>query len=144
MAHLAGMRQGELLSLTRDIITDKGIVVTSSKTGKTTIIDYSKELLCVIGRAKSLPPQVPDHCIIRTRSGKKYSSSGIKSIWQGLMKNMITMTGIEHFTFHDIRVKSASDTPDIYEASAGLRHSDIGLTSRVYSRRPKNVQALIE
>ncbi len=62
LAVLTGLRRGDLLSLTRDNLTDEGILITPGKTqntsGKTLLIEWSEELRQVIDRAKRLPPEV--------------------------------------------------------------------------------------
>ncbi len=141
LALLTGLRRGDLLSLTRDHLTEEGILIKTGKSGKALIIEYSSDLRNVLDRAKKIHPQVPGKYIIRTQSGTAYSPSGFSANWKRLMRKAVK-TGIESFTFHDLRAKSASDTADIHEASARLGHSSVSITQRVYIRVPTRVRPL--
>ena len=141
LALLTGLRRGDLLSLTRDQLTEDGILVETGKTGKTLLIEYTPALQDVLDRAKKLSPQVPGKYIIRTQSGTAYSPSGFAANWKRLMKKAVK-TGIESFTFHDLRAKSASDTVDVNEASARLGHTSMATTQRIYMRVPIKVKPL--
>ena len=142
MALLTGLRQGDVLSLTRESLTDEGILVKTSKTGAALLIQYSPALDNVLDSAKKLRPQVgPGQFLIRSRSGKRYTSSGFKANWQRLMKKAVNQ-GIEHFTFNDIRAKSASDSESLTGASERLAHSSTAITKRVYYRKPMPVKPL--
>jgi hypothetical protein len=46
------------------------------------------------------------------------------------------------YTFNDLRSKSASDTTELAEASAGLGHTTIAVTKRHYIRKPSVVKPL--
>ena len=141
LALLTGLRQGDVLSLTRDHLTSEGILIKTGKTGQRLLIEYTHELNEVIARSKKLPPQLPGYHLVRTRKGQKYSASGFKANWQRLMKKA-QKNGIEKFTFQDIRAKSASDTESIQEASDRLGHSSVSITKRVYIRAPRRVKPL--
>ena len=118
LAVLTGLRRGDILSLTRDHLTDEGILIQTSKTGKALLLEWSDELRAVVDRAKRLPPQVRKP-IIATRMGKPYTGQGFAAIWQRLMAKAVRH-GIERYQFRDLRAKSASD--DTLEA-ATLRHA---------------------
>ncbi len=141
LALLTGLRRGDLLSLTREHLTEDGILIKTGKTGKALLIEYTPDLLAVLERAKCLRPQVPGKYIIRTKSGKAYSPSGYATNWKRVMQKAVE-AGIESFTFHDLRAKSASDTIDIQQASARLGHSSTSITKRVYMRAPQKVKPL--
>ena len=141
MALLTGLRQGDLLALTRNNLTEDGLLVKSQKTGKALLFDYTDELLEVLNTAKKLPPQLPGYYLIRNRSGKQYTASGFKANWQRLMGKAVKQ-GVEHFTFNDIRAKSASDSASLQEASQRLGHTSTAITDRVYMRVPHRVKPL--
>ena len=141
LALLTGLRQGDLLALTRDHLTKGGLLVKSQKTGKALLFDYTEELLEVLNTAKKLPPQLPGYYLIRNRGGKQYTASGFKANWQRLMRKA-QKNGIEKFTFHDIRAKSASDSASLQEASERLGHTSMAITDRVYMRVPHRVKPL--
>jgi integrase len=140
LALLTGLRRGDLLTLTRGNCKDDGIHVTTSKTGRTLIIEWSPELREVIETAKRIRP-VFRQTILATRSGKPFSTSGFSTAWQRLMTRA-KKAGIERFHFHDLRGKSASDSESVIEASERLGHSSVDLTRRVYRRKPAKVQPL--
>jgi integrase len=144
LAVLTGLRRGDLLSLTRDNLTDEGILITPGKTqntsGKTLLIEWSEELRQVIDRAKRLPPEVRQP-IIATRRGKAYTGEGFNANWQRLMKKALENGLTESFRFHDLRAKSASDdTADA--ASERLGHTSKATTDRWYRRKPERVRPL--
>jgi len=141
LALLTGLRRGDLLSLTRNQLIEDGILVKTRKTGKAIIIEYTSDLTSVLERARKLAPQVPGHYLIRTLSGSPYTPSGFSANWKRLMRKAVK-TGVEPFTFHDLRAKSASDTADINEASARLGHTSVAMTQRVYVRAPRKVRPL--
>lgn len=141
LALLTGLRRGDILSLTRDSLTDDGLLVKSQKTGKALLFEYTDELRQVLAQAKKLRPQLPGHYLIRTREGKQYTGSGFSANWQRLMRKAVN-SGVEKFTFHDIRAKSASDSASLQEASKRLGHTSTAITDRVYMRVPYRVKPL--
>ena len=141
LALLTGLRRGDLLSLTRDSLTDEGLLVKSKKTVKALLFEYTPELVEVSNRAKKLPPQLPGYYLIRTREGKQYSPSGFAANWQRLMRKAMKQ-GIERFTFQDIRAKSASDSESLQAASERLGHTSMEITDRIYMRVPHRVKPL--
>ncbi len=141
LALLTGLRRGDILNLTRDSLTEEGLLVKTSKTNKGLLFDYTDELNEVISRAKKLRPQLPGYYLVRTRQGKQYSGPGFAANWRRLM-NKAAKKGIQKFTFHDIRAKSASDSESLQEASARLGHTSTAITDRVYMRVPYRVRPL--
>lgn len=141
LALLTGLRRGDLLSLTRDHLTEDGLLIKTQKTGETLLYEYTPDLKAILERAKQLPPQIPGKHVIRTLAGTQYTGSGFSSNWKRVMKKAVK-SGIESFSFHDIRAKCASDTADLQEASARLGHPSTEITKRVYMRAPRKVRPL--
>lgn len=144
LALLTGLRRGDLLALTRDNLTDDGILITPGKTrnssGKTLLIEWSDELREVIDRAKRLPPRVRGP-IIATRRGRAYTAEGFNANWQRTMQKAVKNGLAERFRFNDLRAKSASDdTSDA--ATERLGHASKATTERFYRRRPARVRPL--
>ncbi len=140
LAVLTGLRRGDILALTRDHLTDEGIVIRTAKTGKSMVISWTPELTEVVKLAQDQAPQVRRH-IICTRRGKPYTGEGFNSVWQRIMAKALKAGLKERFRWHDLRAKSASD--DTLEAAAGrLGHADPRLTQRVYRRKPEVVTPL--
>jgi len=75
LAVLTGQRRGDLLSLTRDQLTDDGILFRQGKTGRALVVEWSDQLRAVIKRAKDYPPQVR-RTLICTRGGNPYTADG--------------------------------------------------------------------
>jgi integrase len=132
LAVCMGPRRGDLLSLTRDNLTDEGIQFWNNKGQKEQLIEWSDELRAIVARAKALKPQVPGRYLLRTRSGECYSSDGFSAIWQRLIKKHVAAGG-QHFTFHDLR-SVAADAGTLEEARARLGHASAGTTERFYRR----------
>jgi integrase len=146
LAVLTGLRRGDILGLTRDNLTHEGILVKPGKTegssGKTILILWSDELRAVVGRAKQLTPQVRKP-LLCNRAGQAYSGDGFSANWQRLIRKTHKEGAIaERFEFKDLRAKSATDDDVLEDASGRLGHSNIGLTKRVYIRKPTRVKPL--
>ena len=142
LAVLTGMRRGDLLALTRSQLRDDGIHVTTGKTGRKLIIEWSDELRDVVARAKQLKPQVRQH-VIATRQGKRFTANGFSTLWQRAVRKALKQKALtQRFTFNDLRSKSASDTADLLEASERLGHSSPAITKQVYRRKPVRVTPL--
>ena len=141
LALLTGLRKGDLLNLTRDNLTNDGLLVQTSKTGKGLLFTYTPALEEVLAASKKLQPQVPGYYLVRNIQGKQYTSDGFGSNWQRLMRKA-TKQGIARFTFHDIRSKSASDSTSLTEASERLGHSSTTLTKKTYYVKPMPVKPL--
>ncbi len=100
------LQRFSLLNLTRDQLTDDGILTRLGKTGKALLIEYTPDLLAVLDRAKKVKPQLPAPNVLRTRNGKAYTASGFASAWKRLLRKAIAKKKItESFTFHDLRAK---------------------------------------
>lgn len=113
LAYLTAMRQGDLLALTIDQLTDEGIVLKQRKTGQRQLIEWSPALDQVVKRLRELRPKVAGFNLICNRRGNQYSPYGFRSIFVRLQQRAIKQSIIkERFTFHDIRAKGATDAAD--------------------------------
>jgi integrase len=137
---LTALREGDILRIERKHLTNDGIELSTGKTGKGVLIEWSPELREVIAAALREPPQVRRAVICR-RDGKPMTESGFQSIWQRLMKKHVSAGGTR-FTFHDLRAKSLSDEPTLEGAAARATHADPRITQRVYRRLPQRVKPL--
>jgi integrase len=141
LAVLTGLRRGDLLSLTREDLTDEGILIATSKTDKGLVIEWSDELRRVVERCKKLRPHVRQQLIANGR-GKQYTGTGFGTNWRRAVDRAIKAGTLqERFSFHDLRAKSASDDT-LQAASERLGHSETGTTERYYRRRPARVKPL--
>ena len=141
LALLTGLRRGDLLALTWEQVKPEGIEVRTSKTGAGLLMHRSPELESVLDRARRLTPQLPRHYVIKTAGGRRYTASGFAAIWQRLMRKAVA-AGVEKFTFHDLRRKSASDSETVSAAQERLGHADQSTTRRFYVAKPVKVTPL--
>lgn len=142
LALVAGMDEGTIRLLERRNITDEGLLFKRSKTSQEQLIEWNDELRTVIAAILRQKPQLR-HALICNRQGKPYSANGFQSQWQRLMRKAKKDGLTEHFHFHDLRAKSASDSDDDQSAADRLGHADVKLTKRVYRRLPKRGKALV-
>jgi integrase len=137
LAVITGQRRGDLLSLTRDQLTDEGILFhpgkTRDSTGVRVLIAWSADLEAIVARAKALPPQIPGEYLIRKRNGRPYSEDGFSAIWQRLMAKHVKAGGVR-FSFHDLRSVSADGAATPEEARDRLGHASVETTKRHYLR----------
>lgn len=142
LALVAGMDEGTILKLERKNITDEGIEFERSKTKKLQLIEWNDELRSIVAALLRERPQVR-RALICNRKGQPYSADGFQSQWQRLMRKCKKDGLTDHFHFHDLRAKSASDSDDDQSAADRLGHGDVKLTQRVYRRLPKRAKALV-
>jgi integrase len=108
VAYLTGLRQRDLLTMTRDQITPEGLRVTQSKDGKRVVIVWSESLRKVVRRAAE---RSGCNNVFTNDRGEKYTKSGVQSA----MRRLKARTGID-WRFHDLRAKAESD----HESGLGL------------------------
>jgi integrase len=75
LAVLTGLRPGDLLGLTRANLTDDGIEIATSKTGKRLLIEWSEALRIAVKRALAHVPQVRQPIIC------KQAGQGVHGRW---------------------------------------------------------------
>ena len=142
LAMLTGLRRGDILALTRDNMTDAGLLVRPSKTEDSTgvelLFEWSPALRDVLRRALAESPQVR-RTILCNKQGRPFLDKTFDNAWSRLMKRA-TAAGLVRFQFKDLRKKSASDVSDAAEASTRLGHSTQAITDRVYRLKPKKVR----
>ena len=107
ISYLCAARQGDVLDLKWEDITDEGIFIEQNKTGKQQIKLWTPRLKDAINKAKNLHNNsVASLYVIHNRKGQKYTASGFKTIW----KRYRDKAGLkENFTFHDLKAKGISD-----------------------------------
>lgn len=142
LAYLLGQRQSDIMGLKWSNISQKGILITQGKTGKTLLIGMSAAVAAVLRKAWRMGPVC--EFVIPTSFAKRYTPEGFRTKWQQVMnKAMELRVIVERFTFHDIRAKTVSDDPSLQAASDRAAHGDIRLTDRVYKRNVKVVTPLM-
>lgn len=138
LAYLTGLRLSDVLSLRLDQITERGIILRASKTGKQAIIQLAPSLNRVIEQIQLLNRATgkQGETLVCTNRGTAYSPDSFHSRWQAGMKKAV-VAGVERFHFHDLRAKHATDL-DAQGGSAmdNLQHSD-QRTTNAYLRAKK-------
>ncbi len=144
---LTGLRKTDLLSQHVKDIDDKGLMVTTSKTGKKIIFEWTEELGKAVEHAKSCRPVDISPFLFCNKRGKAYvnfdtgKTSGFDSIWQRFMKRVLLETKVkEKFTEHDLRAKVGSDMESLERAQQILTHSCVKTTNRVYRRKAEIIK----
>jgi integrase len=96
----------------------------------------------VLETAKNMTPVVHiGGYVLRTRSGKPYTSEGFRACWQRTMAKHVKAGG-ERFTFHDLRAKSVSDSKTLEQAFERAGHTTMAMTRGVYDRNYRKVTPL--
>lgn len=146
---LTGLRRGDLLRLRVSDCREGGIHVTTGKTGKAIVYEWSDELRTAVEVAKQARPVDIGPYLFCTKKGECYfdettgRASGWDSMWQRFMIRVLDETKVEEsFTEHDLRAKCASDAETLEHARALLAHADGRITNRVYRRKPERVKPL--
>lgn len=136
---LTGVRQGQLLGLSRSDWDGERLTVPKAKGGKAVV--YRGEALqdaiadvLRLRRGKALASMF----LFATRNGGRYTGEGFRSIWQRVMRKYLQAGGAR-FTEHDLRAKVASDAEGLERAADHMGHQSSGITRRVYRRKPAEV-----
>jgi integrase len=136
LAIITGLRQGDLLDLKLQNITEDGLLVETGKTGKRLLFEWTEELEQAIEDAKKLPRGVLSMYLLPNRKGIRYKANGFQAVWQGVMRSALADEVLsERFTFHDLRAKAGSDGRD----ERLLGHEDPKMMRKVYERKPLRV-----
>jgi len=143
LKRLTALRQADMLRLCKGSLSERGIEVATSKTGKRVIIRWTWALRAVVNATVKLAaegPKLPEgvHELRRplfpSRYGMQMSSGGFKTQWQRSMRKYAA-AGFERFWEHDIRAKTASDASSLQRAQELLDHDNPATTVR-YRRAP--------
>lgn len=97
VAFLTGLRQGDLRTLTRANVTDKGIELRQSKDGKLRVIEWSPALKHFIDRALA---RSKANFVFVGAAGRPFTMDGLQSAMKRLGPG---------FRFRELRPKAASD-----------------------------------
>ncbi len=139
LALLTGLRRDDILSIARDQVTEEGLYVPTSKTGKPLLFEWTESLRELIDRALAINPRVRRY-VICNRQGQRYTPDGFSAIWRRARAKALDKGEVaENYRFNDLRAKSASDDADADRASKRLGHTSLETTEKFYIRTPKRV-----
>ena len=143
---LTGLRRGDMLRLRESNVQADGIHVTTRKTGKPTIYDFTPELEETLRMVRAARPSDVGDLLFCTQKGTGYFNEkdgqayGWDSMWQRFMARVLKETKVkERFTEHDLRAKCASDAGSLEHARQLLSHADSKTTNRIYRRKAERV-----
>jgi len=120
-AYLCRMRLCEVLDLRQSHITDTGLIIRRRKGSRDNITTWTPRLRAVIIRTATLPTpaiKTGDFYLVRGQKGDRLTESGFETLWQRLMAKAVA-SGIERFTFHDLKAKGVSDTEGDKQKASG-------------------------
>lgn len=138
LAYITGQRRADLLSLTRNQVTDAGLLITQSKTGKKLLIEWTPDLRATVARALAeLPgPGVHSVYVICDTRGQRRRDAAFTTAWTRLMDKCVAQGAIdERYQFRDIRAKAGSDSDGQH-----LGHQNSATLKRHYKRLPEQVK----
>lgn len=141
ISYITGIDEGTIRTLERKNLTDEGILFERGKTTKYQLVEWNDELQMIIKALLRERPQVRRY-LICNRKGQPYTADGFQSQWQYLMRRCKKAGFTEHFHFHDIRAKRASEADTDQEAADALGHGDVRITRKHYRRLPQRSKAL--
>jgi hypothetical protein len=160
IAQMNGVRRGMLLKLNLVDLVDAGVWITLNKRRKNApvrrqllryIDDHGNEtgLREVIARALEERKKVrggqkvadlATAPLFLNRRGRRVSETGFNSMWQRAARG--AGFGKHEFHFHDIKVKSLSDSPSLADAQERGGHLDPRTTASTYRAKPVEVVPL--
>jgi integrase len=150
---LTGLRRKDILLLRRDCIEDGELVVTPSKTARSSGMrlrfEVTPDLQAAVDAAKAVPRKVGSVWLFATRSGKCYldettgRANGFDSLWARWMRNAIDKTKLtERFQERDLRKKSITDDIDLEAARKRAGHTSEQITKTVYRLKGEKVKPM--
>lgn len=114
LSYCCGAREGDIVNLTWDQVTDEGVFIEQSKTSKRQLKLYSDRLKRALMLAKQIPrykkyQEREVRYVIHTKMGYQYTEDGFRSVWH---KNIAAVREAKEqkldFTFHDIKAMAIS------------------------------------
>lgn len=112
LAYLCRARRAEVCAMTRDDVTERGVLVRRAKGSRTTIALWTPRLRAVVAEALALPRR-PGHLPARRAllvgaSGRPVRPAALSAAWDRLMARVVDAGG-QPWHFHDLKAKGATD-----------------------------------
>lgn len=136
---ITGIREGDMLALSRTAVSEDGLRYVESKSqrtaekrgGRKRHWEWSPNLRWCLDTALSLhPPKNPSIYLLHIRGHRKRN---FYAAWRRAMDRAIEDGKLaERYTFHDLRAFAANEAQDPFEL---LAHSDGSVTIRHYTNR---------
>jgi integrase len=134
-AYLCRARRGEVLALTRDDVTEEGILLRRGKGSRSEITLWTPRLSAAYKAAKDHHPNALSRHLIHNADGKPITNHQVKMAWQRAMAKA-KVRGLEHsYTLHDLKARGISNHP---QKEGGHKSKKM---AAVYDRVPKKVEA---
>ncbi len=150
--YVSGMRNGDILQLTKGKLSEDGIDCYISKNKQHRIMEWSPTLRLVTKNliASNWKPKDPKKAVpssvylMHNRKGQPYTGDGWRAIFYRLMRQACKEGVLsEPFCDHDIRAKAGSDAKSVEEAAKFLVHLNIRVTQKHYRRKPEYIEPLL-
>lgn len=150
---LTGLRRKDILLLRRDCADSGELVVTPTKTARSSGMklrfEVTPDLQAAVDAAKAVPRKVGSVWLFATRSGKCYvdeetgRANGFDSIWNRWIHRALAETGlVERFQERDLRKKSITDDADLEAARKRAGHTSEQITKTVYRLKGEKVRPM--
>lgn len=112
LAFLCRARRAEVCAMTRDDVTDRGLLVRRRKGSRDTVATWTPRLRAVVEAALALP-RAPGHiparrALLVTERGKPVRPEALSAAWDR-MRVRLRAAGVDCPHFHDLKAKGATD-----------------------------------
>lgn len=112
LAFLCRARRAEVCAMTRDDVTDRGLLVRRRKGSRDTVATWTPRLRAVVDAALALP-RAPGHiparrALLVTERGKPVRPEALSAAWDR-MRVRLRAEGRDVPHFHDLKAKGATD-----------------------------------
>ncbi len=135
-AYLMRLRKVEVMSLSKQDLTEEGIRARRRKGSRPQIIEWSERLNRAVELCNTLTT-VASLYIIHDDHGQPIVESTFDSAWQRLMVKASHLGLKERFTFHDLKAKGVSDFEGDKQRAAGHRTARM---ADVYDRKVERIK----
>ena len=137
---LIGRRVSNTRTIKRSDLTDAGIVIEETKTGKRVIVPWTDELRDTVERVKAR--HKPGFYLITNRDGGMVSEGSLNQAFMRVRKNHFRPAGVDDFQLRDIRAKYGTDIEETGRDGAANLNNSQKVFDANYRRKPKRIESL--